>query len=697
MAKKIYSLLFAFLCINISVMAQSFSSSGPKVFHGQQQYTYDTINVAGLVPQNINGTFGLDSVTFNIRYDYDMDLVIDLISPDGKRVRISENLGWGDSNYTNTCITMATTTLINNVGAPFSGQMRPEGWLGGVNDGQNGNGKWVFKIYNMTNSSDSGVLLNWALHFSSTPAPPAFFDSSTLPIVVVNTANTTPIPFYADARVNGTMGIIYNGPNAVNHVNDPYNNYNGNITIKVRGASTVYFAQKAYSLTTKDPTYANDSNVSILGMPSENDWILYAPFDDKSLIRDVLTYQLSNDMGEYAVRTRMCELVLNGDYRGVYVFEEKIKRDANRVDIAKLNPGDTTGSQLTGGYIFQVDRTGTPGYDSWFSNYLPCDSATSQISFAYVYPKNDDINAPQKNYIAKYVDSFEYALKYLNLLDTLYGYRHYIDVPSFIDFSLLQELGRNVDGYRLSSYFHKKKDGKLYGGPIWDFNEGYGNADYYNGQHYYGFEWNFPCPFPDGALHPFWWKKLISDTSYMTQLTCRYSNLRYLNALDTDHIWNVIDSVVNILQVPQTRHFQRWPLLGIYVWPNAYVGSTYADEISYLKSWITSRISWLDQQWYRTDCLDTASPPPNNIPNFNTANLLKVYPNPASDLLNIASRSIIDRAIIYNAVGQKVCELPAHSATLSIPLRRYGLSAGVYHLMVYSSSGTLQRSFIVDN
>src|SRR5262245_42719776 len=116
MAKKIYSLLFAFLCINVSVIAQSFSSSGPKVFHGQQQYTYDTINVAGLVPQNINGTFGLDSVTFNIRYDYDMDLVIDLISPDGKRVRISENLGWGDSNYTNTCITMATTTLINNVG-----------------------------------------------------------------------------------------------------------------------------------------------------------------------------------------------------------------------------------------------------------------------------------------------------------------------------------------------------------------------------------------------------------------------------------------------------------------------------------------------------------------------------------------------------------------------------------------------------
>ena len=696
MRLKVYSLLIAFLFVAFAAGAQSYPNSGPKVFHGGQQTTTDTINVTGLSPQNINGTFGLDSVSFSIRYDYDMDLVLTLISPDGKQVRIAENLSWGDSNYTNTVITMSVNTLINDVGAPFTGLMRPEGWLGAVNDGQNGNGKWVFKILNTTNSNDSGVLLNWSLHFSNTPAPPAFFDSSKLPIVVVKTANDMPIPFYSDTKVNGTMGVIYNGVNATNHLNDPYNNYNGNITIKVRGNSTRYFAQKPYNFSTADAAF-NDSNVTLLGMPSENDWILYAPFDDKSLIRNVITYQLSNDMGDYAVRTRMCELVLNGDYRGVYVMEEKIKRDSARVNINKLKPQDTTGNAVTGGYIFEVDRAGNPGYDSWYSNYFSCNTSTSPIALAYVYPKPADINGPQKQYIANYLDSFEYALTNLPLNDTVHGYRHFIDVPSFIDFMLQQELGHNVDGYRLSSFCYKKKNGKLFGGPIWDFNEAYGNANYYLGYEYNSYEWDFPCPFSDPYLNPFWWKKFTTDTAYMDELRCRYTNLRYQGAFDTAHMYHLIDSLVNLLQVPQTRHYKRWPIMGVYIWPNAYVSTSYDDEITTLKKWLNKRTNWLDGWWYNPACLDTAVVIPTGLAQVNKPNDIKLYPNPASDVLTIASRIPVDNVVIYNIMGQQVYSQKSGSSLFNISLKQSGLSNGVYTMVLSTQNGTVRRNFVLDN
>ena len=378
-------------------------------------------------------------------------------------------------------------------------------------------------------------------------------------------------------------------------------------------------------------------------------------------------------------------------------LEEKIKRDPNRLDIGKLQPQDTVGSQLTGGYIFQVDRAGNPGYDSWASNYHPCDSTNSVISFAYSYPNASTINTPQKNYIANYVDSFEFALKFRNLYDSVNGYKKYIDPLSFIDFSILQELGKNVDGYRLSSYCYKKKDGKMFAGPIWDFNEAYGNSDYYGGRLTYGFEWDFPCPAADGYLNPFWWKKLITDTSYWDQLVCHYTQLR-TTALDTTHIFGVIDSLVNILQVPQTRHFLRWPILGVYIWPNAYVAPTYSAEIDSMKSWLRYRIDWLDDQWFAPGCLDTAVITPTSTAMLNKLNEVSVYPNPARDELHVTTHLNINRITVHNIMGQKMYEQDAGgSRTFTMPLKQYGINSGVFSITVFTQRGILRKTFVVDN
>ena len=161
-------------------------------------------------------------------------------------------------------------------------------------------------------------------NYSPTPSwfiPPFNFTSSNLPIVVINTNGQA---IQDDPRIVCDMGIIDNGFGNINSINDPFNDYNGKISIEYRGSSSQSFPKKAYALETQD-AIGNNNNVSILGMPVENDWILYAPYTDKSLMRNFLTFYLGRRMNNYSPRTVYCELVVNGDYRGVYVLMEKIK------------------------------------------------------------------------------------------------------------------------------------------------------------------------------------------------------------------------------------------------------------------------------------------------------------------------------------------------------------------------------------
>jgi len=661
-----------------------------KTIPGYGGEIFDTIHVLGLSPAAINGTFGLDSVSLNISYDWEPDLIISLIAPDGTIVHLSDEFG-GGADFTNTCFTMQVNNFANDASSPMSGNMQPSQWLGMVNNGQAANGYWVLHILNNNTGSDTGAVLNWGLTFDHTPAPPAFFDSSTLPIVVINTHDVV-IPTYNDNDVSGQMGIIFNG-SGINHLSDPFNNYNGYIGIHVRGNSTQAFPAKSYEVTTEDVS-GNQLDAYLLGMDTDHSWALYQPWDDKSLIRDVITYRLSNDMGDYASRTHLCELVLDGDYRGVYVLEDHISRGANRVAVHKMNTGDTTLPDVTGGYIFEVDRAETLGYDSWASEYGPCDSNSETVAFAYVYPKPDNIVDPQKQYIATYVDSFETELKTGNLYDTINGYRKYIDVPSFIDQSLLQELGHNVDGYRLSSYLHKDKSGLLMGGPIWDFNEAYGNADYYDGSDYSTWEWDLSCTLADGNLNPFWWQKFLQDSNYYRELKCRYTNFRQY-AFDTVHIHHLIDSLVNVLAVPEQRHYTRWPIIGVYTWPNYYVETSYADEINYLTTWIDNRIHWMDSTLYDSACIPVVILP-SGVQNI-AANNTSILPNPAAEEINITSTGIITRVVIYNMVGQKVYENDnaARSYTIAMPAQRF--PSGLYNVIISQDGGTIRKKIVVEH
>ena len=380
--------------------------------------------------------------------------------------------------------------------------------------------------------------------------------------------------------------------------------YEGIIGIEIRGESSQYFDKKSYGFETWDNQY-NDIDVSLLGFPEEEDWILYGPFSDKSLIRNKLIYDLSNQMGRYASKTEFVELSINYEYKGLYIFMEKLKRDDNRINIQKLNENDIDETLITGGYIIKIDKSDMEDgsysdYNSFQSKYdvFGKKDGDKKVYFNYEYPKPSEIHVYQKNYIKNYINDFESSLASDQFKNSENGYRKYIDVNSFIDFFILNEISNNVDGFRLSTYLHKDREKKLIIGPIWDFNLSFGNADYCGGERYdiWLHKFNERC-LDDFWNIPFWWNRFLEDENFVNQLKDRWNELR-ISTLSDENIISLIDDYYSFLNNETDiveRNFDKWRIFGIYIWPNSFIGNNYYEEIDFLKNWIKNRTSWLDE------------------------------------------------------------------------------------------------------
>ena len=411
-----------------------------------------------------------------------------------------------------------------------------------------------------------------------------------LPQVLVNTHGA---PIVDEPKIVAQMTI--NTPDGVD--------FEGKIGIEIRGKSSQMFPKKSYGFETWDETN-DDLDVSLLGFPEEADWILHGPYSDKTLFRNILTYDLARDMGRYASRCQFVELTINGDYRGVYVFMEKLKRDKYRIDLNNLKEDENTGEDLTGGYIIKIDKSDSPSgesvytdQDSFASAYVPPQASGGQtIRFLYEDPKAEDITPEQRAYISEYVHQFESTLASEDFADPINGYANFIEADSFIDFFLINELSNNVDGYRLSTFMYKDKNGKLGMGPVWDFNLAFGNADYCGGgnTNVWAYKFNERCN-GDFWLIPFWWNRLLQDPSFVAQLQSRWTTLRSTVFSNTS-IFDKIQGYRTQLDKAGAinRNFAKWPVHGTYIWPNNYVGNSYDSDLDYFKDWIEDRLNWLD-------------------------------------------------------------------------------------------------------
>ena len=412
-------------------------------------------------------------------------------------------------------------------------------------------------------------------------------------------------------RITARMKIIHNGDGQLNWADTvahagQHIDYEGYVALRYRGSSSFSMSdKKPYSFRPLDKPLEEGGvkkKVNILGMGKDNNWALLAPYADKSMLRDLLAFEVSRPWMEYTPQGRYCELFLDGTYYGVYILTEVVSNGKHRVNLP--DPGES-GDDITGGYILEVNRT--DGEVTYTSNYHPVSNTGQRYMNQYIHiqyksPDYEDLTQEQVDYITGRIDEME---------NTLWNYRptgstnydEYIDVGNFIDYQIAQELGHNVDAYRLSGKFFKRRDSvdARFKMVVWDMNLAYGNADYYQGWRTDTWMYknnNTMNAAGDPQLIPFWWYKLNTSPEYVAALKARWAQYRRSN-LREDRLMATVDSLANVLTSHGAvqRNSEAWPRWGQYVWPNYYVADNYADEVEWLKQWLTDRIAWMDGQY----------------------------------------------------------------------------------------------------
>ena len=404
----------------------------------------------------------------------------------------------------------------------------------------------------------------------------------------------------------------------------------GRVELSVRGNSSYYDAKKSYRLELQDEE-GEDRKASILGMPTNSDWVLYGSVTDRTFARNLLGHELWRSTGRYAVRWRLAELfvitntairqatadhlaksagrvldalaatnpaaaalsfsnaqdgvafTLAGSYAGMYVVMEKLKRGRERVAIKKLRPEHNLEPEISGGYIIKKD-------DTWRGQGVLLTG--QEFGLLYEEPKESELTVAQKRWMAKYLDDFEKALFGQSFRDPVNGYRKFIDVESFIDFHWLVEVSKNADGFMFSQYMHKDRGGKLTMGPVWDWDNAFGNPRF-PGHRTNG--WRF-----EGATDPdyTWYRRLFEDPDFLQRYMDRWSELR-ANAFATSNILLKVDVVANAAQEAHRRNSMLWEREGRDASSiRAKAGVSYGDEVKELKVWISNRLAWIDSQEY---------------------------------------------------------------------------------------------------
>ncbi|WFE66061.1 CotH kinase family protein [Micromonospora sp. WMMD714] len=359
----------------------------------------------------------------------------------------------------------------------------------------------------------------------------------------------------------------------------------------LRGTSSSLFDKAPYRVEFRD-NEDDDVDLPVLGMPAESDWVLRGPYTDKALIREALTFDLAREMGFPAPRYAFVEFYHNvadrpvgaEDYQGVYLIVETIKNAKNRLDLKKLDPDDVTLPAVSGGYIVKFE---------WLTAEeptLPC-TGRSATCWHYLEVVDPSPLAPeQQAWLTGHLQQFNDMLQSRDFADPTTGYPAWIDVGSFVDSFILNELTRNFDAYARSSYFYKDRGGRINAGPLWDLDLTYGVGGGDNldtaGWQYEQQRW----PRPNN-----WMNRLVTDPAFMAAVRARWAELRQ-GPLSPAQLDTRVARLTAPLAGAADRNFQRWPNLttekiGPIVTPTA---DTWQGQVDYLRDWLDRRMAWLD-------------------------------------------------------------------------------------------------------
>lgn len=419
----------------------------------------------------------------------------------------------------------------------------------------------------------AGPLILGIAFACGSPRPPLVPESyrSSLPVVAIESASSVG----DEPKTRARMQVFEDSAVVLD----------GLIGVELRGRSSqVYFPKRQFGLEFRTEGDIQTES-SFLGMPAESDWILLGPYSDKSFLRDALTFELARRMGHFATRSVFVELFLREgaparpeeEYQGLYLVTERISRGAHRIDLpaSRRRPGEESG------FIAKLD---------WL------DPDTREVHFTtkggerviLVYPSAKDVTEEQVSYLKDYFEDFEASIS-----EGEPGYADLIDVESWVDGMILQELAKNVDAYRSSTYLYKFPGGKLHLGPVWDLNQAYGNASY---DEYASLiaGWRVSRARPGS-----WFGRLFRDEAFSSRFRNRYGALRDgpLAPLSDEAMLGFLDAEAARLRDAASRNFERWPILGQVVLGNPDPPpDSYEGEVVLLKDWLQTRARWMDQE-----------------------------------------------------------------------------------------------------
>jgi hypothetical protein len=253
------------------------------------------------------------------------------------------------------------------------------------------------------------------------------------------------------------------------------------------------------------------------------------------------------------------------------------------VDIDVAGSNDNSGDAVTGGYYLEIEEQ-QDETTVWKTG----------MGVPMMFSDPEEPTAAQFSYVKKYFEDFEASLKSKNLTDPDKGYASYIDVQSFIDYYIVQELTKNVDGnLRKSSFITKERGRKMEMYHLWDFDLTLGNCGYFDWTVGNGPENFWIKDFTSGSWKgDNWFNLMMNDPAFVEDLQNRWNELMP----EFEKIPEFIDEQVLYLEKAQVRNFQKWSIMESVDWVKFPSLGSYEREVAYLKEFYTERLQWLDSE-----------------------------------------------------------------------------------------------------
>lgn len=380
--------------------------------------------------------------------------------------------------------------------------------------------------------------------------------STHLPLVIIETDEEIPgVPYYTDDQSHRQMTLTSAGEeflignmkiiNQDDKLNSPQDtpSLKTQIRIRVRGNTSRWFDKQSFAIKTIHHNGEN-KKVSIMGMEANHDWALHGPFLDKTLMRNYVAMNLAGELMDYAPDVRFCEVIVNQEYRGVYVMMETVSCGKGRIEIEEPNK-----TRNVTGYLVELDNDTQPDPLTQMNNFTKYTQILRKDAlFDIRYPRKESLTAPLKDYIERDLSRFEKALYSFDYDTQRYGFTNFIDVDEFVDYFILMEVFVQHDTGNLSTFFYKDVNGK-FKPVVWDFNNSLGNVSDSSDDDYRIRQFV--------SVQAPWFTMLIKDEGFINQVIHRYRELRQGILSDTQ-VSDYIQSVVDYLGPAVDRNFAVW-------------------------------------------------------------------------------------------------------------------------------------------